>query len=173
MTDSLWTLPNIISLSRVFLAGAFVFSSDPWIRVVIVAAAAFSDFLDGFIARVMSRKSAAGALIDPISDRFFAIITISVMLYDGFLTAGQFFIFISRDLATVIGFIVAKTIPWLRSVVFRARLLGKAVTVVQLVTLVAALIFRSALPGLIIVLGLLSALSIVDYTFSLWRARTR
>lgn len=173
MIDSLWTLPNIISLSRVFLAGAFVFSSDPWTRVIIVAIAAFSDFLDGFIARVMKKKSAAGALIDPIADRFFAIITISIMLYDGFLTAGQFFIFISRDLATVIGFIVAKIIPWLRKAVFRARLLGKAVTVVQLVTLVAALIFRSAFPGLIIVLGLLSALSIVDYTLSLWRARTR
>ncbi len=138
-----------------------------------MALAAISDFLDGFVARIMGQKTVAGALIDPIADRFFAVITISAVMYDGLLTVGQFMIFISRDIATVIGFIVAKIIPWLRAVVFRARLLGKAVTVMQLITLGAVLVFRPLLPLLIGVIALLSALSIIDYTMALWRARSK
>jgi hypothetical protein len=94
-------------------------------------------------------------------------------LFSGLLGSGQYFIFISRDLATAIGFLVARLVPWLRPVVFRARLLGKAVTVLQLATLVVVLIFPAAVSGLIIAIGLLSAMSIVDYTLALWRARAR
>jgi phosphatidylglycerophosphate synthase len=169
----LWNLPNTISLSRLILAAAFLGVHEPIVRVVIVAIAAATDFLDGFAARMSDQRSVAGALIDPIADRIFALAAVSGCLADGLLTTGQFFIFISRDLATAIGFLVARIISWLRPVVFRARLLGKAVTVLQLATLIAALMLKSAVSGLIIAIGLLSAMSIVDYTLALWRARAK
>lgn len=168
-----WNLPNAISLSRVGLAVAFIFFDGLWARVAIVAVAALTDFLDGFVARISNQRSLSGALIDPIADRIFAVAAVSACLLNGLLTTSQYFIFISRDIATAVGFIVARIVPWLRPVVFRARLLGKAVTVLQLATLVSALIFRNALSGLIIAVGLLSAMSIVDYTLALWRARAR
>jgi cardiolipin synthase (CMP-forming) len=68
---------------------------------------------------------------------------------------------------------VARIIPWLRPVRFRARLLGKAVTVLQLATLVAALVKPTAITGLIVAIGVLSTMSIFDYTLALWRARVR
>ena len=98
---------------------------------------------------------------------------VSAYLADGQLTVGQYFIFISRDLATAIGYFVARIVPWLRPVVFRARLLGKAVTVLQLATLIAVLVHPPATMGLIVAIALLSAMSIVDYTLALWRARER
>lgn len=172
-TGRVWNVPNVISLSRAGLAIAFVMAQESRTRIALVAVAALTDFLDGFIARVADLRSSAGALIDPISDRIFVLAAISAYLVDGKLTVSQYFIFISRDVATAVGFLVARIIPWLRPVVFRARLLGKAVTVLQLATLAAVLITPAATVGLIIAIGLLSAGSIVDYTLALWRARAR
>jgi phosphatidylglycerophosphate synthase len=163
----------MISLSRLVLAVGFVAFKEPSTRVIIIVIAGLTDFLDGFIARLGNQRSIEGALIDPIADRVFALAAVSVCLVDGLLTVTQFFIFMLRDIMTAIGFIVARIIPWLRPVIFRARLLGKAVTVLQLATLISTLILRSALPGLIIAVGLLSTMSIVDYTLALWRARVR
>jgi len=167
------TIPSVISLSRLALAAAFVVIHDTRIRVALVATAALTDFLDGFVARVADLRSSAGALIDPISDRIFVLAAVCAYLVDGWITTAQYFIFIARDLATAIGFLVARVIPWLRPVRFRARLLGKGVTVLQLATLVAVLLRPPAVGGLIIAIGLLSAMSIVDYTLALWRARAR
>lgn len=168
-----WTVPNIISLSRLVLAFAFLLMPHPWSRVVLILVAALTDFLDGFVARLSDSKTPSGALIDPIADRTFVLAAVSAYLFDGLISSGQYFIFISRDLATAVGFLVARLIPWLRPVVFKARLLGKAVTVLQLATLVAVLVLPRATDGLIIAIGLLSAMSIVDYTLALWRARAR
>lgn len=172
-TTRLWNVPNVISLSRLGLAIAFVVLDHPLARIILVVVAAITDFLDGFIARVANQRSVAGALIDPIADRIFVLAAVSAYLFDGLFTTGQYFVFLSRDLATAIGFLVARIIPWLRPVRFRARLLGKGVTVLQLATLTAVLLFPQATTGLIVAIGLLSAMSILDYTLALWRARAR
>jgi phosphatidylglycerophosphate synthase len=169
----LWNVPNVISLSRVALAAAFVFISATNIRVVLIVAAALTDFLDGLIARLADQRSVVGALLDPIADRLFVLAAVLAYLFGGQLGVGEFFIFISRDIATAVGFVVARIIPWLRPVKFRARLLGKAVTVLQLVTLVAVLVKPAATYGLITSIAVVSAMSIFDYTLALWRARVR
>jgi hypothetical protein len=64
-------------------------------------------------------------------------------------------------------------VPWLRNVQFRARLLGKLVTVLQLATLLAVLLAPSVVAALVLTVGALSAAAIVDYTYALWRARER
>lgn len=169
----LWNVPNVISLSRMALAVAFVLINDTPTRIVLIAAAALTDFLDGLVARLANQRSVIGALLDPIADRLFVLAAISAYLVNGLLGTGQYFIFISRDIATAIGFIVARIIPWLRPVTFRARLLGKAVTVLQLATLITVLLEPAATYGLIIAIAVLSAMSIFDYTLALWRARVR
>jgi len=167
----LWNVPNVISLSRMALAVAFVLINDTPTRIVLVLAAALTDFLDGLVARLANQRSVIGALLDPIADRLFVLAAVSAYLINGKLGTGQYFVFISRDIATAVGFLVARIIPWLRPVVFRARLLGKAVTVLQLSTLIAVLVKPAATTGLIVAIGILSAMSIFDYTLALWRAR--
>ena len=169
----LWNVPNVISLSRVALAVAFVLVSHTSTRIVLIAAAALTDFLDGLVARLANQRSVAGALLDPIADRLFVLAAVSTYLISGLFSTGEYFVFISRDIATAVGFVVARIIPWLRPVTFKARLLGKGVTVLQLATLITVLIRPAATSGLIIAIGLLSAMSIFDYTLALWRARVR
>jgi len=170
---ALFNLPNTMSLSRVVLALAFVLVSEPWDRIALIAVAAFTDFMDGWLARHEKSESTTGALLDPIADRIFVFVAISTYLVEGQLTTAQYFIFLTRDLATAAGFIVAKIIPTLRPAVFRARMLGKIVTVVQLITLVAIVVMPELTDALILTIGLVSAASIVDYTIALWRGRAR
>ncbi len=171
--SALFTLPNTISLSRVVLALAFVLVSEPWDRIALIAVAGFTDFIDGWLARHEKSESATGELLDPLADRVFVLVAISTYLVEGLLTTGQYFIFLTRDLATAAGFVVAKIIPTLRPAVFRARMLGKIVTVAQLITLVAIIVMPELTRVLILTIGVISLASIVDYTIALWRGRAR
>jgi phosphatidylglycerophosphate synthase len=171
--STLFTLPNTVSLSRLVLALAFVLVSGPWDRIALIAVAGFTDFIDGWLARHEKSVSIAGALIDPLADRVFVFVAISTFLVEGQLSTAQYFIFLTRDIATAIGFVVAKIVPTLRPAVFRARPLGKLVTVAQLVTLVTIIVMPELTRPLILAIGLISAASIVDYTIALWRGRAR
>ncbi len=70
----------------------------------------------------------------------------------GVLGTAACFILIARDLATAMGFLVARAVPWLRRISFVARISGTVVTVPQLATLT-------------------SVLAVGDYTLALWRSR--
>lgn len=171
--STLGTIPNILSFSRLALAAGFVASSATETQVSIIGIAAMTDFLDGWIARRVKATSRWGALLDPIADRFFVLTVVATMLYTGRLSTGGYFVMILRDIATAVGFLVARIVPWLRSVAFKARMSGKVVTVLQLVTLAALLVAPLIAPWLIVLVGVASVLSIADYTFALWRARAR
>jgi CDP-diacylglycerol--glycerol-3-phosphate 3-phosphatidyltransferase len=173
MRRSLVTLPNTISLSRVLLALAFVLIPNLWARVILIVVAGITDFMDGWLARHEKSVSTAGALLDPLADRIFVFAAISTYLVEGQLTTAQYFLFLTRDIATAVGFLVAKIIPTLRPAVFRARLLGKIVTVVQLIALVTILILPELTDFLIVTIAVVSVASIVDYTIALWRGRAR
>lgn len=170
---ALLNLPNSISLSRLILALAFVLIDGRWERTILILAAGATDFLDGWFARMGNSSTIAGALIDAFADRVFVLTAISAYLIDDILSTPQYFIFLSRDIATAVGFVVARFIPGLGASAFQARMLGKTVTALQLITLVAVLHFDRATGPLVAIIGGLSAISIVDYTVALSRARSR
>ena len=171
--STLGTIPNILSCSRLALAAGFVASSATETQVSIIGIAAMTDFLDGWLARRVKATSRWGALLDPIADRFFVLTVVATMLYTGRLSTGGYFVMIMRDIATAVGFLVARVVPWLRGVAFKARISGKVVTVLQLVTLAALLVAPLIAPWLLVLVGVASVLSIADYTLALWRARAR
>jgi cardiolipin synthase len=169
--DRLVTLPNAVSMSRLVLAAVFVAARDPIARFALVAVASVTDFLDGWLARRQHSTTRSGALIDPIADRVFVFTAVCAFLIEGALSTVSYFILLSRDIMTLIGYLVARSVPWLRAVEFRARWLGKVVTALQLLTLVAVIAVPSAVPTLVIVVGAASVASVADYTLTLWRER--
>jgi CDP-diacylglycerol--glycerol-3-phosphate 3-phosphatidyltransferase len=194
--DTLFNLPNAISMTRVVFAALF-YSASWQQRFVLIVLAGVTDWLDGWIARRQNIASRWGALIDPLSDRLFVFTAICVYLFLGVIASWEYFAFLLRDIMTAVGFLVAKAMPSLRVVDFRARWSGKVVTVLQiLVLLVVPLRYfgaRDSLPGMtadaraetwimhhsaipdwmFIVLGLVSLWSVIDYTVALRRARAR
>lgn len=165
------TLPNAVSMSRLVLAAAFVGMRQPTARVGLLVVASATDFLDGWLARRRRATTKSGALIDPIADRFFVFAAVCAYLLEGAISTAAYFTLLSRDIATAIGFVVARSVPWLRAVAFRARMLGKVVTGLQLMTLLAVIVLPAVVPSLVILVGAASAASIADYTLTLWRER--
>jgi cardiolipin synthase (CMP-forming) len=168
---ALFTVPNTVSLSRLVLAFAFVLVTSTRDRAALIIAAGASDFLDGWIARQRDSQTTSGALIDPFADRVFVLAAVSAYLIHDIFSTTQYFIFLSRDIMTAVGFLVAKLVPRLKPVEFKARMLGKIVTVGQLATLLLVLIVPQATDIFIWAIGILSAAAIADYTVALWRAR--
>src|SRR5262245_37984265 len=171
--DPLRFLPNVISSSRVLLAACFAVTDRVDARLGFVGLAAITDFLDGWLARRANWSTRFGALIDPIADRIFALVAVTTFLIMGALSTLGYFVMISRDIATAIGFLVAKLVSWLRRVEFKARMSGKIVTVLQLLAFAALLKAPHVVTPLLWLIGAASAISIVDYTVALWRARAR
>ncbi|HUQ83243.1 MAG TPA: CDP-alcohol phosphatidyltransferase family protein [Gemmatimonadaceae bacterium] len=169
--ERLMTLPNAVSMSRLVFAAAFVGLREPTVRLALVIVASVTDVLDGWIARRQHATTRSGALIDPIADRFFVFAALCAYLFEGAISTAAYVALLSRDIMTAIGFLVARSVPWLRSVEFRARWLGKVVTALQLLTLMAVLLTPAAVPWLVITVGAASAASIADYTLTLWRER--
>src|SRR5689334_19949058 len=112
--EQLRSLPNLISISRLLLAGVFVAFDRTDVRIVVVALASASDYLDGLIARRSGSMSRFGAMLDASADRFFMLVVISVLLFDGALTTLGYFTMLIRDLMNAVGFLTAQVMPSLR-----------------------------------------------------------
>ena len=163
-------LLNTLSLSRLPLAAVFVLNESAALRVALVVAAAFTDFLDGWIARRKHLESYWGALIDPLADRGFVMVALLTYVLEGKLTPLAFGVLVMRDVATGVGFLVARVVPRLRPVKFQARMLGKVVTTLQLAALLAVLVAPGLVPLLVGAVGLTALASVVDYSVAVWRA---
>lgn len=172
--SELRSLPNLLSISRLALAAAFVFIDDLQTRLVLVMVAGATDFLDGWVARQFGGVTKSGAMLDAIGDRFFVFFVICVFLFEGRITTWEYFLMISRDIMTAVGFVVARAVmPSLREVVFKARYPGKVVTVLQLMTFLVLLVRPQAASPMIWVIGVVSVWAIVDYIWMLHKARAR
>ncbi len=83
--EDYWNLPNALTLSRVLLAPliAFLLSEDDRLKNDLAAAtvltAAFTDFLDGHLARKQGKETRLGQFLDPLADKI-CISTSFVML---------------------------------------------------------------------------------------------
>jgi CDP-diacylglycerol--glycerol-3-phosphate 3-phosphatidyltransferase/cardiolipin synthase len=171
--ETLATVPNLISLSRLGLAAAFVLLKGTNARLLVIALAGATDFLDGYLARRGGSASRWGALIDPIADRFFVFTAVCALLFDDVLDTWQYAVLISRDFMTAVGFLAARAIPWLRGVRFKSRMSGKVVTVLQLATLALVYVAPPLVTFALLLVGAASLASIGDYTLALWHARKR
>ncbi|MCP3169384.1 CDP-alcohol phosphatidyltransferase family protein [Myxococcus qinghaiensis] len=164
-------LLNILSLSRLPMAVAFIVESDVRVRAALVMLAAFTDFLDGWIARHKGLATRLGALIDPVADRAFMVTAIFVCYLDGLIALPEVLLLLVRDIGTAVGFIVTRLVPKLRRAELKARMLGKVVTTLQLVTLLCVLLFPPAVRPLVALIAVLSLASVVDYTLAVLRSR--
>lgn len=130
------TLADIITLVRLPLALLFLILPDPIERLIVLMVAASTDLLDGAIARRIG-SSRFGGFIDPVADKLFMLAAFVVVALSGTLTWYEIGGALLRDLVATIAFVVT----WIsgRPMAIPSRLGGKAVTVAQLLTLVAFL----------------------------------
>ena len=72
-TDGFFTIPNILSILRIFLIPFFMYAyigpGNYVLTAILVIISGITDLADGFIARRFHLVSAAGKVIDPIADK--------------------------------------------------------------------------------------------------------
>ena len=163
-------IPNLLSLSRVLLAVLFV-PAGYVARIILIVLAGATDFLDGWLARRTHTTSRWGAIVDPIADRLFVFVAIVTYLLNGQLSIIEALLLLPRDIATALAFLIARIVPTLRTVEFKARFPGKIVTVIQLATLLALVIGVHPLWPLIALVAIVSAFAIADYGHAALRDR--
>ena len=133
-----WGIADACSALRIPLAGAFVLLESTSARLAILGVAAMTDLLDGFLARRLG-PSRLGAFVDPVADRLFMACAFGVVGFSGLLHWWEVAGVLLRDIAASVAFFVTAGLGRASSI--PARLGGKAVTVAQLLTLLAFLLY--------------------------------
>jgi CDP-diacylglycerol--glycerol-3-phosphate 3-phosphatidyltransferase/cardiolipin synthase len=83
------SLPNLLTYARLAAVPAIVAilfwprdDAMRWWALGIYAAAGFTDWLDGYLARVWQQQSAIGRMLDPIADKVLVAATLLMLVAD-------------------------------------------------------------------------------------------
>jgi CDP-diacylglycerol---glycerol-3-phosphate 3-phosphatidyltransferase len=131
-------LPNTLSLMRLALIPVVVICLyfpgrlGSFLAAVFFAAAAFTDLLDGFLARRYKTVTHVGKFLDPLADKLLVSVTMIMLIPLGRIPAWIVILIIAREMA-VTGL---RGIAVVEGKIIEASSLGKYKTVFQLVSLV-------------------------------------
>ncbi|HEX7053973.1 MAG TPA: CDP-diacylglycerol--glycerol-3-phosphate 3-phosphatidyltransferase [Burkholderiales bacterium] len=103
-------VPNVITFSRIVLIPLIIgiyYLPDAWLSAagknlsaaVVFAVAAFTDWLDGYLARRLNQMSAFGAFLDPVADKLIVAGALLVLLHLGRVDMLVALIIIGREIA--------------------------------------------------------------------------
>jgi cardiolipin synthase len=87
VTDRILTLPNLLSIARLFGVPLFLWlvlgpEEDGWALVVLMLSG-LTDYLDGWLARTLNQTSKLGQILDPVADRLYILaVVIGLALRD-------------------------------------------------------------------------------------------
>jgi len=156
-----FTLADALTLVRLPLAVLFVAEPAPGWRLAVLAIAGATDLLDGFLARRFG-GSRLGSFLDPVADKLFMAAAFGVVAFSGRLDWFEIAGVLARDAVATVAFVVTAVSG--RPTAIPARLGGKAVTVCQMLTLVAFVLGSPLLRPLAWATGAIALYAIWDYS---------
>ncbi|HHC72052.1 MAG TPA: CDP-diacylglycerol--glycerol-3-phosphate 3-phosphatidyltransferase [Thiotrichales bacterium] len=179
-------LPNILTLSRIVMIPIFValfYLPFRWANeasMAVFVLAAFTDWLDGYLARRMKLTSRFGAFLDPVADKLMVAAALVLIVdwnptpFAGWLLAMPATVIIGREIT------IAALREWMAELGERARVkvswLGKVKTTAQM-TALPMLIYRDpvgpldvGLIGFVLlyVAAVLTIWSMIQYLRAAW-----
>ncbi len=102
-------LPNFLSIFRLFLTIFFVLAINYErydIALLLFIIQAFSDVLDGFLARIMKTKTDLGAFLDPMADKIMIVSSYAVLSVYNIIPFWVTFVVLMRDIIISTGFFI-------------------------------------------------------------------
>ena len=151
-------LPNKLTLTRIILVPVFMifasltrFGTDEFnptlylLAGIVFAAASFTDFLDGHLARKWNMVTDFGKFADPLADKLLTTVAFIYMLRDGVCSPVVLCIILAREFA----------VSGLRMVaagakdgkVIAANMWGKVKTVLQMLSIIFYFFGTALIPG--------------------------
>jgi len=142
LEDRVFTLPNALSLLRLFmvpLVVALLLARSDALGAAFFVLAAATDFLDGRIAR-RAGPTRLGRILDPVADRLMLSSVAVVLAVRGLLPAWAVAILVGRDLLALAGSLVVGS-------KIRVNRVGKAATAVLMGAVALVVIIPGAVVG--------------------------
>jgi len=179
-------IPNLLTLLRVVLIPVLVviyYLPVGWAHTgasLVFAFAAFTDWLDGYLARNLQQGTRFGAFLDPVADKL--IVAVALVLVVG--EVGS--VYLSVPAAIIVGreIVISGLREWMAEIGKRTRVavssVAKVKTVAQMVALIVLLLYRPGGYEWIKVLGIvllyaaavLTLWSMLTYLKAAWRDLT-
>ncbi len=141
LSDQIFTVPNALSLFRLFLVPvvvALLLARSDGLAAALFVLAATTDFLDGRLAR-RAGPTRLGQILDPVADRLMLSSVAVVLAIRGLLPVWAVAILVGRDLLALVGSVVVGS-------KIRVNRVGKAATAV-LMAAVALVVIRPGVVG--------------------------
>jgi CDP-diacylglycerol--glycerol-3-phosphate 3-phosphatidyltransferase len=158
----MWNLPNLLTLFRILLIPFFVLTfylpipHHHFITAAIFALACLTDWLDGYLARVLKQLSSLGAFLDPVADKLIVAVALVLLVSEDSLNylAIPAAIIICREI------VVSALREWMAELGKRSSVavsvMGKVKTTIQMLALIVLLSYQPSLsPNWLLVLGYL------------------
>jgi len=165
-------IPNALTILRILTIPVFVICllyDRHLIALLIFVGAGITDGLDGLIARVYRQKTTIGAYLDPIADKLMLTTAFIVLAVLGIIPSWLTVIVIARDVIILLGILILHLTS--HKVEIKPIFLGKASTVLQIVTIAWSLlmpsfiVMKTIFPALIWVTAGLTVLSGLHYIY--------
>lgn len=178
MKGPIWTVPNQITLLRLAFLPFFlilILYERYQYALVVLMAAAFTDAIDGLLARGLNQKSPLGAYLDPIADKLLLSSSFIVLSMEKLIGWWVTILVLSRDVLMLIVAVVILLIQGYRP--FPPSFLGKATTFFE-IALVFFTVLLAAYPNarihsnihyLAYLVAFLVTVSGFDYSFRIAR----
>jgi cardiolipin synthase len=150
-------IPILLTWLRIVLIPVFVavyYLPDAWLGSVarnwtgmtVFAVAAFTDWLDGYLARRWGEVSAFGAFLDPVADKLMVAAALIVLVWLGRAEAYLAIIIIGREIA------ISALREWMAQLGqtknVAVAFIGKVKTVAQMTAIIALLLWENVIPGI-------------------------
>lgn len=105
-----YNIPNLLTWFRIIVIPIFMavfylpdatlsLHNKHFVATCIFAGAAFTDWLDGYLARYLNQTSAFGAFLDPVADKLMVTAALIVLVKMGYVNDVIAFIIIGREIA--------------------------------------------------------------------------
>jgi CDP-diacylglycerol--glycerol-3-phosphate 3-phosphatidyltransferase len=167
-------VPNFLTVIRILLVPVVVVAllgdtpNGDALAALVFAVAAFTDGLDGYIARSRGSVTTFGKLMDPIADKLLIIAPLLLLVSLDRIAAWVGMVIIAREFAVTALRIVAAE----QGLVIAAGVLGKLKTVLQVAAIFASIAVPSTPPAVDVLVYVAVAVTVIsgaDYFFGLRR----
>jgi CDP-diacylglycerol---glycerol-3-phosphate 3-phosphatidyltransferase len=165
-------VPNVLTLLRILAVPVIVVAllgetpNGDALAAGVFALAAFTDGLDGYIARRRHDVTTFGKLVDPLADKLLIVAALVSLVSLGRLAAWVAMVIIAREVAVTL----LRAVAVEQGVVISASWLGKLKTVLQVAAVFALIIWNpspTSVDVLVYVALAVTVISGVDYFFGL------
>ncbi|MBS0288251.1 MAG: CDP-diacylglycerol--glycerol-3-phosphate 3-phosphatidyltransferase [Proteobacteria bacterium] len=145
MSGKIFSIPNAFTAARICLIPCFVVSfylPIPQAGVItagIFCLAGFTDWLDGFLARLLNQTSRFGAFLDPVADKLIVAVALVLLVgeYGKFWLTIPAAIIVSREIA------ISALREWMAEIGKRTKVsvsyIGKVKTFIQIISIIILL----------------------------------